>query len=83
MDKATFFNLFPNFSCFPQFSQKGLASPWLSARHFAAEMGHVSVVRRLCDLKADVEAEKMQGGGAWGVTGSPGVPQVLQVIDDQ
>ena len=44
--------------------------PMAKARHFAAEMGHLSVVRRLCDLKADVEAEKMQGGGAWGVTGA-------------
>jgi len=59
---------------FSPVSRKGLASPWLSARHFAAEMGHLSVVRRLCDLKADVEAEKMQGGGAWGVTGAPGPP---------
>ena len=35
-------------------------------RHFAAEMGHVEVVRRLCDLKADVEAEKTQGGRSQG-----------------
>ena len=33
-------------------------------RHFAAEMGHVSVVRRLCALGADVEAEKFQDGTA-------------------
>ena len=29
-------------------------------------MGHVEVVRRLCDLKADVEAEKTQGGRSQG-----------------
>lgn len=38
----------------------------LLPRHFAAEMGHVEVVRRLCDLKADVEAEKTQGGRSQG-----------------
>ncbi len=35
-------------------------------------MGHVEVVSRLCDLKADVEAEKTQGGTSRGGSSIPG-----------
>ena len=38
------------------------------SRHFAAEMGHSEVVRRLCELRADVEAAKAQGGRVPGLS---------------
>ena len=37
-------------------------------RHFAAEMGHSEVVRRLCELRANVEASKAQGGRVPGLS---------------
>ncbi|CAL1146769.1 unnamed protein product [Cladocopium goreaui] len=51
-----------------------------SPLHFAAEMGHLSVVRRLCDLKADVEAEKMQGGTALHTAADTNNAAVAQVL---
>ena len=53
---------------------------WRLTRHFAAEMGHVSVVRRLCLLGADVEAETSQGGTALHTAADTKNAQVATVL---
>lgn len=48
--------------------------------HFAAEMGHPSVVRRLCHLGADVAAEKRHGGTALHVAADTNNSAVAQAL---
>ncbi|CAE7339206.1 ANK3 [Symbiodinium microadriaticum] len=51
-----------------------------SAMHFAAEMGHSEVVRRLCELRANVEASKAQGGTALHTAADTNNSAVVQAL---
>ncbi|CAE7250568.1 ANK2 [Symbiodinium sp. CCMP2592] len=51
-----------------------------TAMHFAAEMGHSEVVRRLCELRADVEASKAQGGTALHTAADTNNSAVVQAL---
>jgi ankyrin repeat protein len=51
-----------------------------TAIHFAAEMGEVAAVKRLCSAGADVESEKTHGGRALHTAADTNQPEVITAL---